>query len=88
MCPHLGSHTRVEVSYAVSELSRRGNPGNTDCSGVARRLCLQIFFQSLWMTPQLDHIVADLDGVFTVVSHHGHFLIFGSDELGWQRKPC
>lgn len=39
-------------------------------------------------TPRLDHIVADLDGVFTVVSHHGHFLIFGSDELGWQRKPC
>lgn len=50
VCPHLGSHTRIEVSYAASKLSRRGHLGNTDCSGVAWRLCLQIFFQSLWTT--------------------------------------
>lgn len=84
VCPHLGLHTRIEVSYAVCQGSRRGCKGKTDCSRVAWRLCPQIFFQSLWTAPSLDHMVADRDGAFAVLSHHGHFLIFRSDELGWQ----
>lgn len=74
MCPHLGSHTSIDVSDVIFQRSRSGHPGNTDCSGVAWRLCLQIFFQSLRTTPRLDHIAADQDGVFTVLSHHGHSL--------------
>lgn len=47
VCPHLGSRTRIDISYAICQWSRRGRSGNTHCSGVAWRLCLQIFFQSL-----------------------------------------
>lgn len=74
ICPHLGSHTRIDVSHVIIQRSRRGRLGNTDCSWVAWRLCLQIFFQSLWITPRLDHMAADQDGVFTVLSHHDHAL--------------
>lgn len=82
-CPHLELHTRMEVSYAVCQESRRGSTGKTDCSGVAWRLCLQILFQTLWTIPLLDHMIADQDGEFDVLPHHGHFLIFRSDERVW-----
>lgn len=80
VCPHLGLHTRIEVSYAVYQQSRHGRLEMTDRSRVAWRLRLQIFFQSLRATPRSDHMVANQDGEFAVLPHHGRFLV--SRQLG------
>lgn len=73
VCPHLGLHTRIEVSHVVYQQSRHGCLEMTDCSRMARRLRLQIFFQSLRAKPRSDYMVADQGGEFAVLPHHGRF---------------
>lgn len=83
VCPHLGLHTREEVSYAVYQRSRRVLGDDRLLGDGMEALPANLLPVPAGETTVRSH-GGNQDGELAVLPHHGRFLISRSDELGWQ----